>query len=116
MAPLDPDRMGYDDAALRVLAAYAAAIEAGRAASEEHTGWVERLRSIPGIAEGDLPRIHGRLIAFGMLRFHLEGRASGMEYQLTGAGRRLLDPDSPPVEPEGEGMEPSHDSELSGAA
>ena len=60
--------------------------EAGR------DGWVRRLRTIDGIPDDRLSQIHGRLIAYGLLKFQLagQGASTGLEYQVTPLGRRAL--------------------------
>jgi hypothetical protein len=73
-----------------VLEAYRAEQAAARQRDPERAGWVPRLTEIEGIDEADLPRIHGRLIAFGYLKFQLTGRNCGVAYQLSSQGRRAL--------------------------
>lgn len=83
-----------------VLDAYAAAQELARSADAEFDGWVPRVTGIDGIADADLPRLHGKLIAIGLLKFELSSRGSGMVYQLSQLGRRALDGGSPTAETE----------------
>lgn len=71
----------------RVLEAYR---HAG-AEQKDADGWLKRLESVDGVAEEQLPRIHGRLIALGLLKFSLAGRQSGICYQLSSSAQRLLD-------------------------
>ena len=52
--------------------------------------WVARQTTIPGIEPAQLSTIHGKLIAFGMLKFDVVGRDVGVQYQLTPQGRRAL--------------------------
>lgn len=54
--------------------------------------WVRRLRTVDGVPDDQLSQIHGRLIAYGLLRFQLagQGTATGLEYQVTPLGRRAL--------------------------
>ena len=52
--------------------------------------WVPRLHDLQEIQDDRLPRIHGRLIAEGLLRFNLLGRSAGIGYRLTPAGRQAL--------------------------
>jgi hypothetical protein len=61
-----------------------------RAAQPDADGWVPRLSQIEDIASDQLAGIHGRLIAFGFLKFDLSGRDVGMRYQLTPLARQLL--------------------------
>jgi hypothetical protein len=86
-----------------VLAAYAAAEPllppapkraepAAEAQTEavEDGRWVPRLHDVQGIEADRLPRIHGRLIAEGLLKFNLLGRSAGIGYRLTPTGRHAL--------------------------
>lgn len=54
------------------------------------SGWVERLQDLPGLEAEQLPRIHGKLIALGLLEFQLADRTGGMRYQLSTLAARLL--------------------------
>lgn len=45
--------------------------------------WITRLAEIPGVDTTKLSSIHGRLIAYGFLKFDLSDRDVGMRYQLT---------------------------------
>lgn len=49
--------------------------------------WIPRLASVEGVEEENLAVAHGRLIAYGLLKFKLMNRA-GVGYQLTSLGRR----------------------------
>jgi hypothetical protein len=53
-------------------------------------GWVDRITEIDGIASEQLSRMHGKLIALGLLEFELSDRAGGMRYQMTPLGRQAL--------------------------
>lgn len=53
--------------------------------------WVRRIGSAPGVPAEDLSRIHGRLIAEGLLQCDVLGRDEGMGYRLTRDARRALD-------------------------
>ena len=70
----------------RVLGAYHAAQQPAL----NDQGWIPRLRSVDGISPDHLPRIHGKLIALGLLKFQLTGRESGICYQLSTLGRHVL--------------------------
>lgn len=52
--------------------------------------WVERITKLPEIEREELSRIHGRLIAYDLLKCDLAGRSSGMVYQLTSGGKEIL--------------------------
>jgi hypothetical protein len=60
------------------------------AAADSDTGWIPRLRDLPGIAAERLAPLHGQLIAHGLLRFNLLGRTAGVGYRVTPEGRQLL--------------------------
>ena len=53
-------------------------------------GWVDRLAELDGIEVDQFSRIHGRLIALGVLEFELSGRGESMRYQLSPLGRQAL--------------------------
>jgi hypothetical protein len=57
---------------------------------EEETGWIPRLKELPGIAAERLAPLHGLLIAHGLLRFNLLGRSLGVGYRVTPEGRDVL--------------------------
>lgn len=52
--------------------------------------WVQRVTSLPGIDTEELSKIHGRLIAYDLLKCDLVGRSDGMVYQLTSSGKTIL--------------------------
>jgi hypothetical protein len=58
--------------------------------AESDTGWIPRLRELPGIAAERLALLHGQLIAHGLLRFNLLGRTAGVGYRVTPEGRQML--------------------------
>ena len=62
----------------------------GRAASPEFDGWVPRVSGVNGVDPSRLSNVHGRLIAFGFLKFDLSDRDVGMRYQLTPLARLAL--------------------------
>jgi len=53
-------------------------------------GWTERLREVEGVPVGRLAPIHGKLIAFGWLKYLLQGRSAGILYRVANEGKRLL--------------------------
>lgn len=61
-----------------------------RQQTPDSDGWVARQTEITGIDSAQLSSIHGKLIAFGMLKFDVGGRDVGVQYQLTQQGRRAL--------------------------
>ena len=56
----------------------------------EFDGWIPRVSEVDSIDSTALPSIHGKLIAFGFLKFDLSGRDAGMRYQLTPQGKQAL--------------------------
>lgn len=56
----------------------------------EFDGWVGRQNKVDGVVLERLPRIHGKLIAFDLLKFQLSGRDSGVYYQVTRLGAKML--------------------------
>jgi hypothetical protein len=51
-------------------------------------GFRPRVREVAGIPREQMARIHGKLIAHGLLQVEIAGRTGGMLYQLTSAGRK----------------------------
>jgi hypothetical protein len=68
-----------------------------RAASPDSDGWVARPAEFEGIEPDQVSSIHGKLIAFGFLKFDVSGRDVGVRYQLTHEGRRALTGETAPV-------------------
>jgi len=64
-----------------------------RSANPDSDGWIARPADIPGIDPQTLSTIHGRLIAYGLLKFDVGGRDTGVQYQLSPLGRRALSDD-----------------------
>ncbi|QDT93350.1 hypothetical protein [Gimesia algae] len=56
----------------------------------ESDGWIIRQNEVEGVAVEHLPRIHGKLIAFDLLKFQLAGRDAGVFYKVTNAGNKML--------------------------
>ena len=52
--------------------------------------WLARLTDIPEVAPERLSGIHGRLIAFGYLKFELSAKDATLRYQLTPLGRTAV--------------------------
>lgn len=70
---------------------------------ENFDGWISRVTEVPDIESSELPTIHGRLIAFGLLKFDVSGRDTGLKYQLTPQGKQALaGPSSPDEDHESE--------------
>ena len=108
MLDLDIDAACASDAELTVLNAYALAEQLAAVARprmsipvEEESAdaesevprtaiWVPRIQEVEGVSGDQLAPIHGRLIAFGLLNFQLQGREEGVVYRLTPDGRKAL--------------------------
>ena len=71
----------------------------------EFDGWLARLTSIAEVPVESLSGIHGKLIAFGYLRFELTPKETILRYQLTPLGRSAVTGESSP-EPHESGSEP----------
>ena len=52
--------------------------------------WMSRIAVIEGVAKDELSKIHGRLIAYGFLKCDLAERTAEVVYQLTLAGKQVL--------------------------
>jgi hypothetical protein len=65
--------------------------EAPAPEAEEDPRWIPRLGQVEGVPTELLSRVHGQLIAEGLLRFNLLGRMDGIGYRLTPAGRQALE-------------------------
>ena len=61
-----------------------------REKSPDSDGWVPRPAEFEGIEPSRISAIHGKLIAFGFLKFDVSGRDVGVRYQLTPEGRKAL--------------------------
>ena len=79
-----------DNDSCRLLDAYVSRDSALRAADPEHDGWMERFDTLEDIEADALTRIHGRLIATGMIKFELTSRNVGLRYQISNKGRQAL--------------------------
>jgi len=75
---------------LQVLQAYADRITAAKASNRDHDGWMDRHQSSEEFDEETLTRIHGELIAMGMLKFQLTNRNTGLQYSVSDVGRETL--------------------------
>jgi hypothetical protein len=64
--------------------------EGNAAPKKRASRWVQRVTSLPGIDTAELSKIHGRLIAYDLLKCDLVGRSDGMVYQLTSSGKTIL--------------------------
>lgn len=76
-----------------VLCAYRETLEPTSAADAELSelfakGFRPRLRLVEGVPSENMTRIHGKLIAHGLLQVEITSRTGGMLYQLTSLGRQ----------------------------
>src|SRR5687768_4007437 len=97
-----------------VLSAYQSAQEAAKNSEAEFDGWLPRIMSIEGLDDLALPKIHGKLIALGFLKFQLASRGTGVVYQISSAGRQALSNQTGPMDADED--ESSELDELNNAA
>lgn len=71
--------------------AYTSAQAEAKGTDQEFDGWLPRIMSVEGLDDDALPKIHGKLIAWGFLKFQLAGRGSGVVYQISPQGRQALE-------------------------
>lgn len=91
MIDFDAETLAGDGPWRLVLAAYRAGQAQEVAKNPESDGWLPRFRSIDGIEGEELSKAHGQLIALGLLKFELAGRAEGIRYQVSTLGRQTLE-------------------------
>lgn len=77
----------------QVLLAYHNVVESVANADAETADFVARgfrprVREVDGVPADQMARVHGKLIAHGLLQVEIAGRTGGMLYQLTTLGRR----------------------------
>lgn len=77
----------------QVLLAYNEVVESATNADAEAADFVARgfrprVREVEGVPADQMARVHGKLIAHGLLQVEITGRTGGMLYQLTTLGRR----------------------------
>jgi len=53
-------------------------------------GWVDRIQEVVGIERSALSGIHGRLIAFGLLKCEVGHRSAGLVYRVSTQGKAAL--------------------------
>ena len=78
-----------------VLELYQQLFTQNREKSPQSDGWIPRIHHIAEIAGDELPGIHGKLIAFGFLKFDVAGRDEGIRYQLTPLGKQGINESVP---------------------
>ena len=62
--------------------------------SNDSSRWLPRLEALDDIEIQELSAIHGQLIALGFLKFRVESRTTGLQYQLSPLARHALTGDS----------------------
>jgi len=67
----------------------------GRNQTPDFDGWVPRVQTAEEVPTADLSGIHGKLIAYGFLKFDLAGRDGGIRYQLTPLGKQGINASIP---------------------
>ncbi len=77
----------FEQQCLMVLSCYQTREAAVKAADPEYAGWVDRIMEAGELDRAALTSVHGHLIALGMIRIEFSGRARGLQYQLSPAGR-----------------------------
>lgn len=97
-----------------MLSAYQSAQEAAKNSEAEFDGWLPRIMSVEGLDDESLPKLHGKLIAFGFLKFQLASRGTGVVYQISPAGREALNSSTGTIGMNSE--EPADEEELQNAA
>lgn len=70
-------------------------LELQQQAASDAQGWVTRLTAVADVPEEQLSGIHGRLIAFGYLKFELTVKDASLRYQLTPLGRMAVTGETP---------------------
>ena len=93
MLDLDPELLEAHPDWRQVLFAYRETHEPTPQADAEMSvllakGFRPRLRSVDGVPVEQMARIHGKLIAHGLLQVEIANRTGGMLYQLTSLGRQ----------------------------
>lgn len=83
----DGQSVEFEQQCLMVLSCYQTREVAAKAADPEYTGWVDRIMEVGEIDRSALTAVHGHLIALGLIRIEFSGRARGLQYQVSPAGR-----------------------------
>lgn len=90
MNDFELDQLRRNPAWKAALRHYWDAQTSARASQPEFDGWVPRAAQVAQIEPATLSVVHGRLIAFGFLKFDLSNRELGMRYQLTSLGKQAI--------------------------
>lgn len=75
---------------IAVLNCYALRDLTAKSENPEYSGWLNRVDDVAGVDPTSLTRIHGMLIAQGMLKFEITGRSVGLQYQISSSGREAI--------------------------
>lgn len=86
----DLDLLRRNPAWLLTLQAYWNAHLEAKRQSKEFDGWMPRLTEISEVPAETLSGVHGKLIAFGYLKFELTPKDASLRYQLTPMGRTAV--------------------------
>lgn len=90
MIDYELELLNQNDEWRSVLTAYWKASQYAKDSNPEFDGWMQRLADVAGVKNERLPRIHGKLIALGFLKFQLGSRNSGVVYQVSTEGQQAL--------------------------
>lgn len=93
MLDFAPELLNGQPEMRHVLLAYREAIEPTPQGDSEFSdllakGFRPRLKAVDGVPSENMTRIHGKLIAHGLLQVEIASRTGGMLYQLTSLGRQ----------------------------
>ncbi len=77
----------FEQQCLTVLSCYHSREAAVKVADPEYSGWVDRIMEAGEMDRAALTAVHGHLIALGLIRIEFSGRARGLQYQVSPAGR-----------------------------
>ncbi len=95
MLRTDFDPLQRHPACLAALQAYWETHQDFKKNSPNFDGWINRLTNIAEVAPESLSATHGKLIAFGYLKFELTAKDATLRYQLTPLGRSAVTGESP---------------------
>lgn len=90
MNDFELDQLRRNPAWKAALRHYWDAQSSARTLQPEFDGWVPRAAQVAQVDPATLSVVHGRLIAFGFLKFDLSNRELGMRYQLTPLGKQAI--------------------------
>jgi len=91
MMDFEPELLEQNPEWVHVLEAYRSLHQKACVLDPDGNGWLSRISSVDHVPSEQLPSIHGKLIALGLLEFQLAGRMDGVQYRLSPEGRRGLE-------------------------